>query len=164
MDRGKAWPFFLFQLDQPEVGSESEPENLYRLSQMISGLLSCFCRTVSSLWSSASLASSSVIFELACANFSSAFWQWSHFMEAFSSANLTLSVRLSWWSLYHSTFLSNSEDASSSIWQTMFCHVIQKAFLTSLDGISTVGALNVSMCKISYILLLKDIYAYISLL
>ena len=95
-----------------------------------------------------SLASSSVIFELACANFSSAFQQQSHSAEAFFSANLTSSIRLSWQLLYHSTFLSDSEDASSSIWQTMFSHVIRKAFLTSLGGISTIGTFDAStMCK-----------------
>ena len=148
MDGGKAWPFFCFQLNQPEVGSESEPKNLYRSPQLIGVLLSCFCRTLSSLWRSTSLASSSVIFELACANFLSAFWWWSHLAEAFSFANLMSSLRLLWQLLYHSTFLSDSEDASSSIWQTMFGHAIQKAFLTSLDGISTVSALDASMtCK-----------------
>ena len=69
MASGNAWPFFLFQLDQPEVGSESEPKKLYGLSQAIGILSSCVCRTVSSCWSSASLASSSVILELACTNF-----------------------------------------------------------------------------------------------
>ena len=42
------------------------------------------------------LASSSVIFELACANFLSAFWQRSLSVEALFSPILTLSVRLSW--------------------------------------------------------------------
>ena len=148
MAGGNAWPFFLFWLDWPEVGSESEPEKLYRSSQIIGILLSCVCRTVSSCWSSASLASSSAILELACANFSSAFWWWSHSMEAFFSAILTSLVRLLRWLLYHLTFLSDSEDASSSIWQTMFGHAIRKAFSTSLGGISTVGAFNASMmCK-----------------
>ena len=148
MDGGKAWPFFHFQLDLPEVGSESEPEKLYGSSWLIGVLLSCVCRTVSSCWSPTSLASSSVILELACANFLSAFQQWSLSAEALFSTILTLSVRLLWQSLYHSTFLSNSEDASSSIWQTMFSHAFWKAFLTSLDGISTVGAFDAStMCK-----------------
>ena len=135
-----AWPFFLFWLDQPEVGSESEPENPYGSSRAISSCLSYICRTVSSCWSSVSLASSSIILELACANFLSAFWQQSHSTEALFSTILTSLVRLSCWSLYHSTFLSDSEDASSSMWQTVFSHAIQKAFLTSLDGISTVNA------------------------
>ena len=138
MASGNAWPFFLFRLKQPEVGSESEPENPYGLSQTISILLSCIHRAVSSCWSSVSLVSSSVIFELACANFSSAFWWWSHSAEALFSAILMSSVKLSWRSLYHSTFLSHSEDASSSRWWTMFGHAIWKAFSTSLDGISTV--------------------------
>ena len=142
------WPFFLFWLDQPEVGSESEPKKPYGSSQTIGIILSCICRTASSCCSSASLASSSVILELACANFSSAFQQQSHSMEALFSAILTLLVRLSWQSLYHSTFLSNSEDASSSIWQTMFSHAIQKAFSTSLYGISTISAFDASTtCK-----------------
>ena len=85
MASGNALPFFLFWLKWPEVGSESEPKNLYWSSWTISGLLSCIHRTVSSCWSSVSLASSSVIFELACANFSSAFQQWSHCMEALFS-------------------------------------------------------------------------------
>ena len=111
---------------------------------MISVLLSCVCRTASSFWRPASLASSSVIHKLACANFSSAFRRCSLSAEALFSAILTSLVRLSWQLLYHSTFLSDSEDASSSMWQTMFSHAIQKAFLTSLDGISTVGALDTS--------------------
>ena len=41
MDSGKAWPFFHFWLDLPEVGSESEPKKLYGLSQLIGVLLSC---------------------------------------------------------------------------------------------------------------------------
>ena len=148
MAGGNAWPFFLFWLDQPEVGSESEPEKLYGSSQMIGILLSCRCRTVSSCWSSVSLASNSVILELACTNFLSAFWWWSHSTEALFSAILMLSVRLSWQSLYHSTFLSDSEDASSSIWWTMFGHAIWKAFSTSLDSISTVDAFDAStMCE-----------------
>ena len=119
MASGNAWPFFHFQLNQPEVGSESEPEKSYGSSWAIGVLLSCICRAVSSCWSSASLASSSVIFELACANFSSAFWQQSHSVEALFSAILMSSVRLSWRSLYHLTFLSDSEDASSlSAWQS----------------------------------------------
>ena len=125
---GKAWPFFLFQMDLPDVASDSESEKLNELPQLIGVLLSCFCRTASSLWRPASLASSSVILELACTNFLSAFQQQSRSAEAFSSTNLTLSIRLLWQSLYHSTFLSDSEDASSSIWQTMFGHVIQMAF------------------------------------
>ena len=56
------------------------------------------------LWRSMSLASSSLIFELACANFSSAFWWQSCLVEAFSSANLMSSVRLLWQLLYYSTF------------------------------------------------------------
>ena len=139
MAGGNAWPFFLFQLNQPEVGSESEPENPYWSSWTIGVLLSCICRTVSSCWSSVSLASSSVIFELACANFSSAFWRRSHSAEALFSAFLTSSVRLSGRSLYHSTFLSDSEDASSSKCWTTFGHAIWKAFSTALDGISTVN-------------------------
>ena len=91
------------------------------------------------------LASSSVIFELACTNFSSAFWQQSHSAEAFSSTNLTLL----WQSLYHSTFLSDSEHASSSIWQIMFGDVVRKAFLTSLGSISTVSTHDASTtCKV----------------
>ena len=148
MAGGKAWPFFCFWLDLPEMGSESEPKKLYRSSQTIGVLLSCVCRTASSCWSSASLASSSVILELACTNFLSAFRRWSHSMEALFSTILTASVRLPWQSLYHSTFLSDSEDASSSIWQTMFGHAFQKAFSTSLDGISTIGTFDAStMCK-----------------
>ena len=124
-----AWPFFLFWLNWPEVGFESEPKKLYGSPQMIGIRLSCICRTVSSCWSSASLASSSVILELACTNFSSAFWWWSHSMEAFFSAILMLLVRLLWQSLFHLTFLSDRGcDASSSIWQTMFSHAIWKAF------------------------------------
>ena len=149
MASGNAWPFFLFWLDQPEVGSESEPKKPYWSSWTIGVLLSCICRTASSCWSSMSLASSSVISELACANFSSAFQRWSHSMEALFSTILTSSVRLSWRLLYHSTFLSNSEDASSSIWQTMFGHVIWKAFSTSLGGISTVGAFDASTTLLS---------------
>ena len=147
-----AWPFFLFWLDQPEVGSESEPEKSYRSPQTIGILLSCVCRTVSSCWSSTSLASSSVILGLACTNFLSAFRQQSHSMEALFSAILTVSVRLSWQLLYHSTFLSDKEDASSSIWRTMFSHAIQKAFSTSLDGISTVNTFNASTtCEASHV-------------
>ena len=138
MASGNAWPFFLFWLEQLEVGSESEPKNPYGLSWTIGVPLSCIHRAVSSCWSSASLVSSSVIFELACANFSSAFRQQSHSAEALFSAILTSSVKLSWQSLYHSTFLSDSEDASSSRWWTTFGHAIRKAFSTSLDGISTV--------------------------
>ena len=104
MEGGKAWPFFLFWLDLPDVASDSESEKLNESPQSIGVLLSCFCRTVSSLWRPMSLASSSVTLELACTNFSSAFWQWSRLAEAFSSANLTLSVRLLWRSLYYSTF------------------------------------------------------------
>ena len=144
-----AWPFFLFQLDQPEVGSESEPEKLYGSPQAIGILSSCVCRTVSSCWSSASLASSSVILELACANFLSAFQQWSHSAEALFSAILMSLVRLLWQSLYHSTFLSDTENALSSIWQTMFGHAIWKAFSTSLGGISTISTFDASMtCKV----------------
>ena len=41
------------------------------------------------------------------------------------------------------------EDASSSIWQTMFSQVIWKVFSTPLDSISTIGTLNASMtCKV----------------
>ena len=115
MAGGNTWPFFLFQLNWPEVGSESEPKKLYGSPRVIGLLLSCICRTVSSCCSSASLASSSMIFELACANFLSAFWRWSHSVEALFSAILTSSVRLSWQLLYHSTFLSDSEEASSSM-------------------------------------------------
>ena len=148
MTGGNAWPFFLFQLDRPEVGSESEPEKPYRSSQTIGVLLSCICRTASSCCSSMSLASSSVILELACTNFSSAFWQQSHSAEALFSAILTSLVRSLWQSLYHLTFLSDSEDASSSIWRTMFSHAIQKAFSTSLDSISTIDTLDAStMCE-----------------
>ena len=118
MDGGKAWPFFCFWLDWPEVGSESEPENVYGSSQMISVCLSCICRTVSPFWRPASLASSSSIHKLACANFLSAFRQWSLSAKTLFSAILTSSVRLLWWSLYHLTFLSDSEDALSSMWQT----------------------------------------------
>ena len=57
---------------------------------------------------------------------------------------ISSSVRLLWQLLYHLTFLSDSEDASSSIWQMMFGHVIQKAFSTSLDGISTVDTFEAS--------------------
>ena len=149
MAGGNVWPFFLFRLDQPEVGSESEPKKSYRSSQTIGILLSCVCRTVSSCWSSVSLASSSVSLELACTNFSSAFWQWSHSTEALFSAILMSSVRLSWWSLYHSTFLFNTEDASSSIWWMMFGYAVWKAFSTSLGSISTVGAFDTSTtCKV----------------
>ena len=148
MASGNAWPFFHFQLDQPEVGSESEPEKSYGLSRAIGILLSCVCRAASSCWSSVSLASSSVVFELSCANFLSAFWQQSHSVEALFSAILMLLVRLLWRSLYHLTFLSDSEDASSSIWWTMFSHAFQKAFLTSLGSISTIGTFDASMtCK-----------------
>ena len=63
-------------------------------------------------------------------------------------SSMTSSVRLSWQSLYHLTFLSNSEDASSSIWWTMFGHVFQKAFSTSLGSISTVSTFDASTtCK-----------------
>ena len=140
MASGNTWPFFFFWLNQPEVGSESEPENPYGSSQVIGVCLSCICRTVSSCWSSVSLASSPMIFELACTNFSSAFQLQSHSAEALFSAILMSLVRLSWQSLYHSTFLSDTEDASSSIWRTMFGHAIWKAYLTSLDGISTINA------------------------
>ena len=134
MAGGNAWPFFLFWLDRPEGGSESEPKNPYGSSRLIGVCLSCKCRTVSSCWSSASLASSSVIFELACANFSSAFRQQSHSAEALFSTILTLSVRLSWQSLYHSTFLSDSEDASSSMevvynYYNIRCLLIRVTFL-----------------------------------
>ena len=101
-----AWPFFLFQLDWPEVGSELEPEKSYGSPWMIGICLTCVCRTLSSCWSSVSLASSSAILELACTNFSSVFWQWSHSMEALFSAILMSWVRLSWRSLYHSTSYS----------------------------------------------------------
>ena len=94
------------------------------------------------------LGSSSMICELACANFLSAFWRWSLSVETLFSAILTSSVRLSWRLLYHSTFLSDSEDALSSMWWTMFSHAIWKAFSTSLDSISTVGAYDASTtCK-----------------
>ena len=152
MASGNTWPFFLFWLNWPEVGSESEPKKPYGSSWVIGVLLSCICRTVSSGCSSVSLASSSVIFELACTNFSSAFQWWSHSVEALFSAILTSSVRLLWWSLYHSTFLSNSEDASSSIWQTMFGLAIQKAFSTSLDSISTVDTFEASTTCEAYTL------------
>ena len=148
MAGGKAWPFFCFKLDLPEVGSESEWKKLYWSSWMIGVLLSWICRTASSCWSSASLALSSVILELACANFSSAFRWRSLSVEALFSAILTLSVRLLWRLLYHSTFLSDLENALSSIWQTMFGHAFQKAFSTSLDGISTVSTFDTSTtCK-----------------
>ena len=100
MDGGKAWPFCHFWLDRPEVGSESEPENLYGSSWMISVLLSCVCRTASSFWRPASLASSSLIHKLACANSMSAFQWRSLSAEALFSAILTSLVRLSWWLLY----------------------------------------------------------------
>ena len=149
MEGGKAWPLFLFWLDLLDIVSDSESEKSNKSPWLIGVLLSCFCSTASSLWRPTSLASSSVIFELACTNFSSAFQQWSCSVEAFSSANLTLCVRFSWWSLYHSTFLLDSEDALSSIWRTIFGHAIWKAFSTSLDGISTISALNASMtCKV----------------
>ena len=149
MASGNAWPFFLFQLNWPEVGSESEPKKLYQLIWTIGVLLSYICRTVSSCWSSASLASSSAILELPCTNFLFAFWWWSHSMEAAFSTILMLSVRLLWQSLYHSTFLSNSEDASSSMWQTMFGYAIWTAFSTSLGSISTVGTFDTSTtCKV----------------
>ena len=93
------WPFFLFWLDQPEMGSESEPKKSYGSPQMIGVHLSCICRAVSSCWSSVSFASSSVILELACTNFLSAFQQWSCSAEALFFAILIMSVRLSWWSL-----------------------------------------------------------------
>ena len=150
MASGNAWPFFLFLLDRLEVGSESEPEKSYRSSWAIGILLFCICRIASSHWSSVSLASSSVIFELACTNFSFSFWQWSCSAEALFSTILTLSVRLLWQLLYYLTFLSDSEDASSSIWQTMFGHAIQKAFSTSLGGISTVSAFDTSMTCEAY--------------
>ena len=147
MASGNTWPFFLFWLDQPEVGSESEPEKSYGSPQTIGILLSCVCRTAGSCCSSAM--SSSVTLELACTNFSFAFRQWSHSVEAWFSAILMSLVRLSWRLLYHSTFLSDSEDASSSMWRTMFGHAIRKAFLTSLGGISTVNAFDAStMCKV----------------
>ena len=63
---GKAWPFFIFWLDLPDVASDSESERSNRSPWSIGVLLSCFCRTASSLWRLTSLASSSVIFELAC--------------------------------------------------------------------------------------------------
>ena len=128
MAGGKAWPFFLFWLDLLEVASDSESEKLNELPQSIRVLLSCFCRTASSFWRPVSLASSSVIHKLACANFLSTFWWWSHSVEAFSSTSLTLSVKLLWWSLSYLTFLLDSEDTSSSIWKTMFGQVILKAF------------------------------------
>ena len=77
MEGGNA-SLFLFWLDLPEVASDSESEKSYRSPQSIGVHLSCFCRTMSSFWKLASLASSSAIFELACANFLSAFWQQSH--------------------------------------------------------------------------------------
>ena len=131
MDGGKPWPFFHFRLNWPEVGSESEPKNSYGSSQTIRVFMSCICRTESSFRRPASLASSSSIHKLACANFSSAFQQRSLSAEGLFSAILTSSVRLSWWLLYHLTFLSDSEDALSSMWWTMFSHAIQKAFSTS---------------------------------
>ena len=152
MASGNAWPFFHFWLNLPEVGSESEPKKSYGSSQVIGVLLSCICRTVSSCWSSVSLASSSVILELACANFSSAFQQQSHSVEALFSAILMLLVRLLWWSLYHSTLLSDSEDASSSTWWMMFSNAFQKAFSTSLGSISTIGAFDTSMMHKAYAL------------
>ena len=72
-DGGTAWLFFLLQLDLPEVGSDSESEKSYGLPQSIGVCLSCFCRTASSIKKLMSLASSPVILELACTNFSSAF-------------------------------------------------------------------------------------------
>ena len=73
-------------------------------------------------------------------------------MEALFSASLTSSVRLSWQLLYHLTFLSDSEDTSSSIWQMMFGHAIQKAFSTSLDGISTIDTFEASTTCEAYTL------------
>ena len=73
MDGGNTSLFFLFQLDLPEVGSDSESEKSYGSPQLIGVLLSCFCRIMSSFWRLMSLASSASIFELACANLSSAF-------------------------------------------------------------------------------------------
>ena len=93
---GKAWPFFLFQLDLPDVASDSESKGLNRSPQFIGVLLSCFCRTASSPWRLVSLASSSVILELACTKFSSAFQRWSLSAEAFSSVDLMSLVRLLW--------------------------------------------------------------------
>ena len=81
MEGGKAWCFFLFQLDLPEVASDSESEKSNELPWSIGVLLSCFCRTASSFWRPVRLASSSVILKLPCANFSSAFWQQSHLAE-----------------------------------------------------------------------------------
>ena len=46
-------------------------------------------------------------------------------------------------------FLSDSEDASSSMCWTMFGHAVWKAFSTSLGGISTVSAFDTSTtCKV----------------
>ena len=69
MEGGNASLFFLCWLDLLEVVSDSESEKLNGLPQSISVHLSCFCRTVSSFWKLMSLASSSAIFVLACANF-----------------------------------------------------------------------------------------------
>ena len=111
IDGGNASLFFLFWLDLPEFVSDSESEKSYGSPQSIGVLVSCKSRTMSSFWRLTSLASSYPTFEIACANFSSAFQQLSLSEEAFSSANLRSSVRLLWWSLYHSTFLSDSEEA-----------------------------------------------------
>ena len=44
----------------------------------------------------------------------------------------------------------------------MFAHAIQKAFLTSLDGISTIGALDASMmCSCDKIIITLFIIIYI---
>ena len=70
-------------------------------------------------------------------------------MEAFSSTNLALSIRLSGGHYTIPLFLSDSEDASSSIWHTMFGYVVWKAFLIFLGGISTISTLDTStMCKV----------------
>ena len=75
MEGGNASLFFLFWLDLPEVASDSKSEKSYGSPQSIGVHLSCFCRTMSSFWKLASLASSSAILELAGANFISAFQQ-----------------------------------------------------------------------------------------
>ena len=109
MAGGKAWPFFLFQLDLPDMASDSESEKSNELPWSIGVLLSCFHRTVSSFWRPMSLALSSVIFKLACVNFLSAFRWWSHLAEAFSP----LPVKLSWRSCYK---LSRTTKLAHNAW------------------------------------------------
>ena len=149
MAGGNTWFFFLFWLDRPEVGFESEPEKSYRSSWMIGVLLSCICRTVSSCWSSVSLVSSSVILELASLTFRPAFGDdfalrrpcsppfWHCRSDCHGSCYIT---QLSY---------STQRMLHPLIWWTMFGHAIWKTFLTSLGGISTISAFAASMtCKV----------------